>query len=367
MNNNRIHKTVSMLLERHLTGKEIMQELGITRNQFYRLKERMLLIGINLIYNSSTKTYSLRQNRALSEDEAEIMSRIDRMRLTRKQTDAILKAFSRDDVPTGEPTEIEFTKKKIRFGLISDGHAGSKTYRADIFRHAAINFKRHNVDFVLNTGDTVEGISGRNDQWLNLDPHNGLGVTEQVEFLAKEFEQFGDLKVYSIEAQGSHGGWAFASHSGSQGLSIGWLLELRIPQYKFVGYDVADIIVNGITIRLRHPVKKGLVAYIDGLMPNNKPHVLLQGHFHNRVSYEPHRNVHAVNAGCMQAATPFLERQGSTPVLGYWIIEIEIGDAPSTTGQTLLRDGKYVESFNAKFIQFYDDPTDAINTTPLLN
>ena len=366
MNNERIYKTVSMLLEQHLTGREIMAELDLTRNQFYRLKDRMRLIGINLIYNPSTKTYSLGRNRALSEDEAEIMSRIDRMKLTRRQTDSILKAFSRDDALVGEPTRIEFTKNKILFGLISDSHAGSKTYRADIMRHAAINFRRHNVDFVLNAGDTIEGLSGRTDQWLELDPHNGLGLTPQVEFLAKEFEQFEHLKVYSIEAQGSHGGWAYASHAGSQGLSIGWLLDLRIPQYKFVGYDIADVIVNGITIRLRHPVKKGLVAYIDSLMPNDKPHVLIQGHFHDRVSYEPHRNVHAINAGCMQNATPFLERQGSTPVLGYWIIEIEIGDTPSATGQTLLKDGKYVESFSAKFIPFYDDPN-AIRTTALLN
>jgi hypothetical protein len=352
-----------MLLDEHMTGHEILTELEISRNQFHRIKERMRQLGIGLVYDPSTRTYSLKNNAALEESEALIVSRLHHLALGRKQIDGILKALSHESKPV-DMVELEFADKKFVFGLISDLHIGSKFYRPDILRHAAENFKRLNVDFILNAGDTVEGMSNRPGHVFEVDPEKGLGISKQAEYMAEEFKQFGDLKVYSIEAQGSHGGWAYKM--GNTGLEIGQYLEKTSlvtetgeireggGQYKFIGYDVQDFVAEGITIRMRHPERTGLVAFIDSIMPGNKPHVMIHGHFHSDVKYEPHRNVHGIDAACMQTQTPFLGRLGSTPILGYWIIEIEVGDCPSKTGQGLQKDGFYVESLNARFVQFYD-------------
>jgi len=363
MINERIYKLVSMLLDEHLTGHEIMSELQITRNQFHRVKDRMRNVGIELVYDPSTRTYSLNNNASLDDTESLVVSRLQHLNLSRKQLDGILTALSKDNAPI-EKKELKFSKKKITFGLISDTHIGSKFYRPDILRHAAENFKRHNVDFVLNCGDTVEGMSNRPGHVFEVDPLQGLGISKQAEYMAEEFKQFGDLAVYSIEAQGSHGGWAYKM--GNTGLEIGQFLEMASKvtpdgeiregggQYKFIGYDVADFEINGVVIRLRHPERLTLEEFVNRLMPGNKPHVAIQGHFHSAVGYSPHRNVHTVDAGCMQGQTPFLARLGSVPIMGYWIITITVGDCPSETGQGHQIEGVYVEAFEQTFIQFYD-------------
>jgi hypothetical protein len=369
MLNERIYKLISMLLDEHLTGHEIMAELQISRNQFHRVKDRMRQLGVGLIYDPSIRTYSLKNNAALTDSEALVVSRLQHLDLGRRQLDGILKALSYKQQPV-EQVELSFTKDKFVFGLISDLHIGSKWYRPDILRHAAENFKRLNVDFILNIGDTVEGMSNRPGHVFEVDPIKGLGITKQADYMAEEFKQFGDLNVYSIEAQGSHGGWAYKM--GNTGLEIGQYLALMSMckldedgnisakiregggQYKFVGYDVKDFVVDGIVIRMRHPEKTGLIAFINSIMPGNKPHLMIHGHFHSEVGYRPHRNVHAIDAACMQTQTPFLGRLGSTPILGYWIVEVEVGNCPSETGQGLQRNGVYVESLNARFVQFYD-------------
>ena len=363
MINERIYKLVSMLLDEHLTGHEIMSELQISRNQFHRVKDRMRQLGIGLVYEPSTRTYSLKNNAALDDREALVVSRLNHLDLSRKQLDGILIALSREIAPI-EEMKLNFSKNKIVFGLISDLHIGSLFYRPDILRHAAENFKRHNVDFVLNCGDSVEGMSNRPGHVFEVDPVRGLGITKQAEYMAEEFKQFGDLDVYSIEAQGSHGGWAYKI--GNTGLEIGQYLQMVSMckedgtlregggQYKFIGYDVADFVVNGVVIRLRHPEKLTVEEFVNRLMPGDKPHVAIQGHFHSCVGYSPHRNVHTIDAGCMQTQTPFLARLGSVPIMGYWIIEMIVGDCPSETGQGHQVEGVYVESFGQTFIQFYD-------------
>lgn len=352
MNYQLIIQIVNGLTSHHMSGREIMEANGLTRNQFYRAKERMRNLGIQIVYNRSSQTYSLNRNRLLSESEADVVARLDRLDLTRKQTDKVLKSLSREFHPTTGPTVIEFSKMLIKFGVIADEHCGSEFYRPDITRHAGANFKRQNVDFVVNCGDSIEGMSDRDGHIFELALPHGLGVTSQAKYMAKEFEVFEGLDVYSIEAQGSHGGWA--QKRSNQGLEIGPYLEALSGPYKFIGYDAADLIVNGITIRLRHPSKGNLISYVNGLTGGDKPHILIDGHFHSKAGYKIHRNVHCFDAGCMQSQTPFLKRLGSLVVLGYWIVEIVIGDAPNHGTQTQLESGKFIESLKAEFVPFYD-------------
>jgi len=352
MNYQLIIDVVRLLTENHLTGKQIMEAHGLTRNQFYRLKERMYKMGIQIVYNRSSQTYSLNRNRILSESEADLIARLDKLELSRRQTDNVLKTLRREHYPRTEPTVIEFSKDVIKFGMIADTHCGSEFYRPDILRHAGTNFARQNVDFVINAGDSIEGMSNRDGHIFELNKQNGIGITPQSKYMAKEFEVFEGLNVYSVEAQGSHGGWA--QKLSNQGLEIGLYLEDLSGPYKFLDYDVADLTVNGITIRIRHPSKSNLVNYINGLTGGDKPHILIDGHFHSKAGYKIHRNIHAFDAGCMQNQTPFLKRLGSLVILGYWIVEMAIGDVPNHGTQTQLESGRFIESLKAEFIPFYD-------------
>jgi len=322
MDYEKIISIVNGLTERHMTGLELMVMFDMTRNQFYRMKERMNRLGILIVYNPSTRTYSINRNRILSESEADLIARLDKLELTRKQTDNVLKTLRREHYPRTEPTVIEFSKQTIKFGIIADTHCGSEFYRPDILLHAGINFMRQNVDFVINAGDSIEGMSNRDGHIFELDKQNGIGVTPQAKYMAKEFEVFEGLNVYSIEAQGSHGGWA--QKLSNQGFEIGPYLEDLSGPYKFLDYDVADLTVNGITIRIRHPAKSNLVNYINGLTGGDKPHMLIDGHFHSRAGYKIHRNIHAFDAGCFRGYVNIVTNNGPQKIsrikVGDWVL-----------------------------------------------
>jgi hypothetical protein len=351
--NDTMYRLISMLLERHMSGIDIMRELELSRNQFYRLKDKMRVLGIPIAYEPSTGTYSLNNNTYLSDTEFTVLSRVARLGLDREQIDAVLRALSQKARPV-EPVEISFSENFVRFGVISDMHIGSKFYRHDVLEHAISNFARQDVQFVINAGDTIEGMSNREGHIYELDPIKGLGVTNQVKYLADEFERFSELglDVYSIEAQGSHGGWAQVR--ANQGLEIGDYITSKVPSYKFLGYDEADLFVDGIDIRLRHPERKYLEDYIISLPGGHKPHMVFDGHYHNRVGYKFIRNVHGFDCGTMQDQTPFLQRMSSPALVGYWIVEIAIGESPNGSTQVRLGTGKYIESVTNQFIAFYD-------------
>jgi len=351
--NDTIYRLISMLLERHMTGIEIMRELQLSRNQFYRLKDKMRVLGVPPVYEPTTGMYSLNNNIYLSNEEFDVVNRMTRLGLNREQTDMVLRALSRKAV-SFEPVEIEFSENRVKFGVISDTHIGSRFYRHDVMEHALANFARQDVQFVINCGDTVEGMSNREGHIYELDPIKGLGVTNQVNYLADEFERFTELglDVYSIEAQGSHGGWAQVR--ANQGLEIGDYISSKVPAYKFLGYDEADLIVDGIRLRLRHPERKMLEDYINSLPGGHKPHMVFNGHYHSKVGYTFVRNVHGYDCGTMQDQTPFLQRMSSPALVGYWIVEIVIGDSPDGSVQARLGSGKYIESVTNQFVPFYD-------------
>lgn len=347
-------KMLSYVMEGRKTGTDIMQEFGITRNQFYKIKNQLASYGLPLIYDPSTRTYSVKQTAILTEDELEVVRRIGKFGLGRKQIDNLLAALSAKRIPKAY-REVTFSEKVLRFVVISDLHVGSQFYRSDILHRAAEDAKRIGAAFILNAGDSVEGMSGRDEQWFDFDYKYGVGITAQAKLLAEELAVFGDLPVFSIEAQGSHGGWAQSSHKGAQGLNVGEFLEMMCEKYgagnyKFIGFNKADFRINGIRIRLIHPNKGDVISYINGLTGSNKPNMVICGHWHSKVGDKFHRNVFALDAATMQETTTFLERQATESVLGYHICEMVIGEGP--TDQTDIS-GSFIESLSVRFVPFY--------------
>lgn len=238
---------------------------------------------------------------------------------------------------------LPFSKTHIKFGIISDLHIGHRDYRPDILSHAAKYFKQEKVDFIVNAGDTLEGMSGRDGHIYEL---SAIGATAQLELFEKEFKKLKDFKVYSIEADSSHGGWF--SSKGNMGLDIGKELSMRAPNYIFLGYDEQDLkLKNGLKLRLRHPgggtayaLSYKMQKYIDSISGGQKPHIVIQGHFHKSM-YMFYRNIHCIDAGTLEAQSPFMRKIGTPAHLGYWIVDAYINK-------------KGVERFKQEFIPFYE-------------
>ncbi|MHA1302356.1 MAG: hypothetical protein ACTSPI_01455 [Candidatus Heimdallarchaeaceae archaeon] len=244
-----------------------------------------------------------------------------------------------------KPQKIDFPDRHVKFCTFSDAHMGHVCYRPDILEKMIRDSKKQGVEFYLNVGDTLEGMSGRDGHIYEL---AFIGATAQLNYFEEQFEKF-NKTIYSIEPQNSHGGW-FKS-KGNMGLDIGPELEKRNKHYKFIGYDEQDLCLeNGCKIRLRHPgggtayaISYKMQKYIEAISGGRKPHLLFQGHFH-KAQYMFYRNIHGYDAGCLQEQSPFMKKTNTPAHLGYWIIDVNM----------YKQKRKGLERVTNQFIPFYE-------------
>jgi predicted phosphodiesterase len=111
----------------------------------------------------------------------------------------------------------------------------------------------------------------------------------------------------------------------------------RIPNAKYIPGDPADLIVNGITIRLFHGRDRG-GSYakthrgqkIVDSFGTDIPDILITGHDHT-AAYCKYRGCHIVDAGSIQRLTDFQRGNKLTADVGFWTIETIIRDAKIQT------------------------------------
>jgi len=257
----------------------------------------------------------------------------------------VLKNFKNMNPHRYTKRSIEFGDKHTKFGVFSDSHMGHEGYDPHKMDVARFYFKKEGVDFIVNSGDTIEGMSGRDGHIYEV---THIGATAQMDFATEEFKKLDLWNVYSIEADSSHGGW-FKS-KGNMGLDIGPELERRIKSYIFLGYDEQDLdIGNGITLRLRHPgggtayaLSYKMQKYVESISGGDKPNIVVQGHFH-KAGYNFYRNIHCFDAGTLCDQTPFMKKTNSPAHTGFWIVDAYAD-----------KHKKGVERIKSEFFPFYE-------------
>lgn len=281
----------------------------------------------------------------LTQSQKVLFDEIIKMKLSPKEAEQVIKNLRTINPRQYSGKRINFSDKHVKVGVVTDAHMGHICYRPDITDAARDYFQKENIDFIVNAGDTCEGMSGRDGHIYEL---THIGATAQLEYITEEFKKFDKWKVYSIEADSSHGGW-FKS-KGNMGLDIGKELEQRIESYEFLGYDEQDLdIGNGVTLRLRHPgggtayaISYKMQRYVESLGGNSKPNIIIQGHFH-KSEYIFYRNVHCFDAGTLCSQTPFMKKIGTPAHMGFWILDIYAD-----------RNKKGVERIISQFVPFYE-------------
>jgi transposase len=267
----------------------------------------------------------------VTQDEKKIFNEIKKAKLTPIESKRVLRELvSSNKACTLQKYKLDIPDRKIRIGSMTDLHIGHKKYRPDILEYAAKIFRAEKVDFITNSGDTLEGMSGRKGHIYEL---KYLGFQAQRKYFISEFEQFTGMRVISIEATDSHTGWF--NNIGNQGVDAGEIMANESEPYEFIGYDEQDIVLDsGLIIRLYHTGGGTAYAlsyhaqnYINDISGGKKPHILIQGHYH-KAFYMFYRNVHHFDAGCMQEQTSYMlkknkSKKGNSAMLGFWIIDIK--------------------------------------------
>lgn len=246
--------------------------------------------------------------------------------------------------------EAETNRKGFyRFGYVTDNHLGSKYERLDVLNRLYDIFAEEGITTVFNTGNWIDGEARFNMHDLKVH-----GFDAQIRYMIEQYPQREGIVTKYI-AGDDHEGWYTQKH----GIDAGRTLQERAQKLgrndlEYLGYMENDVILpskdgKGQTvIRLLHP--GGGSAYAISYAPqkivesysgNEKPHVLLVGHYH-KASYDFIRGVHVVQGGTTMDQSPFMRKKRLAAHLGGWIIEF-----------STLPNGA-IDRFRAEFFPFYD-------------
>lgn len=217
---------------------------------------------------------------------------------------------------------------KVRFGVVSDTHLGHKhqqlTHLHDFCRQAS----EFGAEFMLHAGDVVDGQRMHRDQEFELHRH---GVQAQgdyaAEHLPRVFRREGRSKVtvpwHMIGGNHDGSGW------NSAGADVLGVIASKRDDVNVLGAPAATFLAGPLRIYMLHPDGGGSYArsyklqkIVEGFEADNKPHLLLCGHWHIQCHVSI-RNVEAFALPCFQAQTAYIKRKGLQPVIGGYLMEAE--------------------------------------------
>src|SRR3989338_5743784 len=226
--------------------------------------------------------------------------------------------------------------KKIRYGYFSDAHIGHKKFHEDLWDLMVRTFKSASVQFIVDTGDHLEGMSGRPGHIYEL---NQMGYQQQMEYAAELYNQL-QVKVFGID--GNHDQWYFKKNDG--GAIVGADLEKRVKLFKHLGQDEGDLeLAPGIILKLFHPndgsayaISYKLQKLVESFSGGEKPAIVHQGHYH-KAMYMFTRNVHAFESGTLCGQSSFMRGKKLPAHMGFGVVDVWINPKGPKKGVTRLQ------------------------------
>ena len=240
----------------------------------------------------------------------------------------------RSDLETNfEPLKLEpLYRHRIRFGVISDTHYGSRFQQPTLVRTAYDVFDEEKVDFVIHCGDVTDGIKlyRGHDQEVFLN-----GADEQRDYA---IEHYPERKYKTYVIAGNHdlvykklAGYSIVEQICKERPDLVYKGEVGAHtfQVKKLSFDVIHPsagVPYAKSYRIQKMIEGGLGDILDRLRHTKDmsiiPHMMFLGHLHV-MCYTPHIGVEGYMVPCMQSITPYLKAKGLHPELGCLVIDIQ--------------------------------------------
>lgn len=258
--------------------------------------------------------------------------------MTENKTDKILKKYNIEEsdlervlqsIQNSSPKKSQLWKdyftSKTKIGIFSDCHIGHEMFDEPFFKQMVRTFKKEKVDRVYQTGDILEGMSGRDGQIYEL---NEIGFDNQFNKAVHFLDMLKDFPIYGID--GNHDEWF--KIKGNQGIEVGKQLEDKLSHYTHLGCMEADVeIRKGIKMKLYHGRDGSAYAtsykmqkLMESFTGGEKPNIVLSGHYHKAL-YMFNRNIHGLECGTMCGQTGWMRGKKIPAHKGFWIVDLELG------------------------------------------
>ncbi|MEM2031940.1 MAG: metallophosphoesterase [Candidatus Woesearchaeota archaeon] len=219
-----------------------------------------------------------------------------------------------------EPLKIDLGNKSFYYCYFADPHIGHKQFNKKMFDYMVKMIKQKKPDFVINVGDTLEGMSGRDGHIYELEK---IGFDEQFNYAVELLSKI-PVTIYGID--GNHDMWYHSKFN--IGIIVGKKLEEVLDNYVHLGQMDGSITIDGIKIKLFHANDKSafgmsyqIEKLIDALEGENKPNILHSGHYHKYL-YIFRRNIHAFESGTLCNQTLFMKGKKIVPYVGFGFVKV---------------------------------------------
>ena len=211
--------------------------------------------------------------------------------------------------------------KHFKYGYFSDAHIGHKDFKPELFDKMRRMFNRESLDFIINVGDTLEGMSGRDGHIYEL---THLGFNQQIDYAT---DLIGSLKQPVFGIDGNHDGWY--KIKGNGGVIVGKELENRLKNYTHLGEMEGTLKPHkNVEMKLFHAndgsayaTSYKLQKLIESFSGGEKPNIVHEGHYHKAL-YAFIRNVHGFESGTLCGQTPFMRGKKLQAHMGFGMVDV---------------------------------------------
>lgn len=255
--------------------------------------------------------------------------KLGKYNLTESELDAILQS-GRGKKPISVP-HLDISDKHFRYGYFGDAHIGHSRFHEELWDKMVRLFKQESVDFIVDAGDHLEGMSNRPGHVYELatveeNGYSGIGYKNQM---AKAVELFNQLPVKTYGIDGNHDAWYFKPQN--MGVVVGEGLEEKVENYTHIGQMEGDIeAAPGIIIKLYHPNDGTAYAdsyklqkFIESLTGGEKPSIVHSGHYHKSI-YLFRRNIHGFESATLCGQTEFMRGKKIPAHIGFGIVDVYV-------------------------------------------
>ena len=211
--------------------------------------------------------------------------------------------------------------KPFKVGLISDTHFGSICQQVTLLHEAYKTMAKMGIKTVLHAGDVTEGNGKQHKgQVYEMFLH---GADAMVEYATENYPHQEGMTTHIIG--GSHD-YSFYKEDGNDILAK--IAEAR-KDIKYCGMFGAYMNFGKLSLYLMHGSSGNAYArsykmqkIIEQFTPQNKPNILVLGHYHTECHLPSYRNVLGIQMPCFQSQTNYLKAKGLSPELGFVVLTI---------------------------------------------
>ena len=206
----------------------------------------------------------------------------------------------------------------LKLLLISDTHLARKYDSLDILRYLYQKAEDKNINYILHSGDLVDGRSNRPQHIYQLKETSYTGQRDYV------IDKYPKSNIKTFVVSGNHEAMWYKQC----GADILRDIATQRQDLIYLGSDCEDLKIGKLKIRLYHG-KGGssyaksykLQKYLDTIPLEERPHILQTGHIH-QAFYMKQDKTHCFQTSCLQDLTPYERSQGFNNDKSCWWLDI---------------------------------------------